>query len=57
MNWKDHVIFDTELIRPTDINLGLANPNKAKNILNWEAKIGVEEVIRLMLEAEKDLNE
>ena len=57
LNWKDHVIFDTELIRPTDINLGLANPNKAKNILNWEAKIGVEEVIRLMLEAEKDLNE
>jgi GDPmannose 4,6-dehydratase len=57
LNWKDHVIFDNELIRPTDINLGLANPNKAKNILNWEAKIGVEEVIRLMLDAEKELNE
>jgi GDPmannose 4,6-dehydratase len=56
LNWKDHVFLDNELIRPTDINLGLANPSKAKKILNWEAKIGVEEVIRLMIEAEKELN-
>ena len=56
LNWKDHVVLDNELIRPTDINLGLANPIKAKNLLKWEAKIGVEEVIRLMIEAEKELN-
>jgi GDPmannose 4,6-dehydratase len=56
LNWKDHVVFDNALIRPTDINLGLANPTKAKNILKWEAKIGVEEVIKLMLDFEKELN-
>lgn len=56
LNWKDHVFLDNDLIRPTDIKLGLANPIKAKNILKWEAKIGVEEVIKLMLDDIMELN-
>jgi GDPmannose 4,6-dehydratase len=52
LNWEDHVIVDEGLIRPTDISVGLANPEKAKRLLNWEAKIGIEEVIKLMLEHE-----
>jgi GDPmannose 4,6-dehydratase len=54
LNWEDHVIVDEGLIRPTDISVGLANPEKAKRLLNWEAKIGIEEVIKLMLENEKN---
>jgi len=53
LNWKDHVEVDELLLRPTDISVGLANPQKAKDILNWEAKIGIEEIIKLMLEEEK----
>jgi GDPmannose 4,6-dehydratase len=56
LNWKDHVIVDQELIRPTDIFVGLANPDKAKKILKWEAKIGVEEIIKLMLDDEMGQN-
>jgi GDPmannose 4,6-dehydratase len=52
LNWEDHVIVDEGLKRPTDISVGLANPEKAKRLLNWEAKIGIEEVIKLMLEHE-----
>ena len=52
LNWEDHVKVDEGLIRPTDISVGLANPEKAKRLLNWEAKIGIEEVIKLMLEHE-----
>ena len=54
LKWEDHVIVDEGLIRPTDISVGLANPEKAKRLLNWEAKIGIEEVIKLMLENEKN---
>jgi GDPmannose 4,6-dehydratase len=54
LNWEDHVIVDEGLKRPTDISVGLANPEKAKRLLNWEAKIGIEEVIKLMLENEKN---
>lgn len=49
LNWEDHVDVDEELIRPTDISVGLANPQKAKKYLNWEAKIGIKDIIKLIL--------
>jgi GDPmannose 4,6-dehydratase len=49
LNWEDHVDVDEELIRPTDISVGLANPQKAKKYLNWEAKIGIKDIINLIL--------
>jgi GDPmannose 4,6-dehydratase len=52
LNWKNHIVLDHELIRPTDISIGLANPLKAKKFLKWEAKIGIEEIIKLMIEDE-----
>ena len=56
LNWKDHVITNKLLLRPTDIYVGLANPQKAKQVLGWEAQFKVDDVIRLMIEAEKKLN-
>lgn len=53
LNWKDHVTFDELLIRPTDISVGYANPSKAKQILNWEAKNEIADIIKLMLDDEK----
>jgi GDPmannose 4,6-dehydratase len=55
LNWKDHVVVDEQLMRPTDISVGLANPAKAKKILNWDAKVGIQEIIKLMLDDEKSL--
>ena len=52
LNWKDHVISDDLLMRPNDISVGYANPSKAKRILNWEAKKGVSDIIKLMLDEE-----
>jgi len=49
LKWEDHVDVDEALIRPTDISVGLANPQKAKKHLNWEAKIGIEDIIKLMI--------
>jgi GDPmannose 4,6-dehydratase len=48
----DHVSFDEDLLRPTDIEKGFANPSKAKEILNWEAKIKTKELVKLMVECE-----
>ena len=53
LNWKDHVIFDTDFIRPTDIAVGYANPAKARQILNWVSKYEVRDIIKLMLDSEK----
>jgi GDPmannose 4,6-dehydratase len=52
LDWREHIIFDDTLLRPTDIEIGLANPAKAKDILNWEAQIKGKDVARLMVECE-----
>ncbi len=52
LDWQKFVVFDESLLRPTDIEKGLADPSKAKNILSWEAKIQTEELIRKMIECE-----
>lgn len=50
LNWRDHVCFDTNLQRPTDIRWSAANPEKAARQLGWVAKTGFEDVVRLMAE-------
>jgi GDPmannose 4,6-dehydratase len=37
MNWKDHVIQDPKLFRPTDILMSRADVSKAKDKLGWVA--------------------
>lgn len=52
LNVSDHVSFDEDLLRPTDIEKGFANPQKAKIILNWEAKIKSSDLVKLMIDCE-----
>jgi GDPmannose 4,6-dehydratase len=49
---EDHVVVDNSLFRPTDLKIGRANPSKAKNLLGWEAKYSLEDVIKEMIEFE-----
>jgi len=53
LDWHDYVLFDESLLRPSDIAVSRANPAKAKAILGWEATFGMQDVVRMMLEAEK----
>jgi GDPmannose 4,6-dehydratase len=52
LDWRDHVQSDPSLLRPSDILEGLANPAKAYNVLGWKAKFQLEDILRLMVEAE-----
>jgi GDPmannose 4,6-dehydratase len=52
LDWRNHVVVDSNLLRPTDIVFGKGNPTKAEKILGWKAKIGVSEIIEKMI-AEK----
>ena len=51
LNWQDHVITNPQLLRPTDVVTSLANPNKAKTQLGWQARSKLEDVVRMMVEA------
>lgn len=55
LKWKDHTETDPSLLRPTDLMLGLGNPNKARNELGWEARYRMKDVVRMMVEAEQEL--
>lgn len=52
LNWLSYVTFDEDLLRPTDIEKGMANPGKAKRNLNWEAKTKSKDLIKLMVDCE-----
>lgn len=51
-NWRDHVKRDPRLMRPTDIFRNKVSPAKAAAGLGWKATNSMEDVIRMMIEAE-----
>ncbi|MFO7568621.1 MAG: GDP-mannose 4,6-dehydratase [Smithellaceae bacterium] len=53
MDWQDHVRHDPALLRPSDILSARANPAKAARKLGWRARYKMKDVIRLMLDAQK----
>ena len=56
LDWQDYVISDPELIRPSEIMVSRGNPAKAFKQLNWQAKLKMNNVIKLIIEAELDNN-
>jgi GDPmannose 4,6-dehydratase len=51
-DWRDHVVLDGELKRPTDIAAIRLNPARAAIKLGWRATYRMEEVVKMMLAAE-----
>ena len=51
LDWRDHVRTDPTLKRPTDLNIGRADPSKAAEILGWQATTTMSGVVRRMVEA------
>ena len=51
-DWKDHVVQSPELMRPTDLAISKANPEKAYRKLGWKASKTMEQVIDGMLESQ-----
>lgn len=55
LDWHDHVVQDMSLYRPTDLAWSQGNPAKAKNILGWQSKVHMYELISKLIEAEQNL--
>lgn len=51
LNWRDHVAIDESLLRPIDLSVGRANPQKAKEKLGWQAKYRMKDVVKMMVES------
>jgi GDPmannose 4,6-dehydratase len=55
LDWRDHVVCDAAFIRPADIDQLCADPSRARDELGWEPKIGFEELVTMMVEADLKL--
>jgi GDPmannose 4,6-dehydratase len=48
LDWRDHVVQDAKLFRPSDILRNSADPSKAKKQLNWAATLQGTAVVQAM---------
>jgi len=52
LDWEKYVVSDPTLLRPTDLLIGRANPEKAAMELGWRATHTLEEVVKEMVDFE-----
>jgi GDPmannose 4,6-dehydratase len=52
---RDHVVTDAAFIRPAEVDRLCADPAKAREELGWEPKIGFEELVSMMVDADLEL--
>ena len=55
LDWRDHVVTDAAFIRPAEVDKLCADPSRARDQLGWEPKIGFEELVTMMVEADLKL--
>ena len=53
LEWRDHVVLDSSLLRPTDLRRGLGDPSRAAEKLGWRARSKMPDVVRMMVEGER----
>ncbi|MBN1146798.1 MAG: GDP-mannose 4,6-dehydratase [Anaerolineales bacterium] len=56
LDYRDYVVQDPRFMRPADVDLLVGDPSKAKHKLGWQATTSLEELVRIMVEAELQAN-
>ena len=52
LNFRDYVVQDPRFMRPTEVDLLVGDPTKARDELGWEATTSFGDLVRLMVEDE-----
>jgi len=52
LNYADHVVQDPRYYRPAEVDLLVSDPSKAHQQLGWQPKVGFDELVRMMVDAE-----
>jgi len=52
LNWKDYVVVDEKFYRPAEVYELKGDYSKAKNVLEWESKVGFKELVKMMVETD-----
>ena len=55
LDWRRHVEIDAKYFRPTEVEILQGDSTKARHKLKWEPKVGFNELIEIMVEADLEL--
>jgi GDPmannose 4,6-dehydratase len=57
LDYKQHVAIDPRYFRPTEVDVLLGDASKARKALGWRPKVGFEELIAMMVAADREIAE
>lgn len=55
LDWEKYVDYDKRYERPTEVDLLIGDPSKAKLKLNWEPKVKFKELVKIMVDSDLEL--
>jgi GDPmannose 4,6-dehydratase len=55
LSWEPYVELDPRYERPTEVDLLIGDPSRAKRNLGWEPRVKFEELVRIMVEADLEV--
>jgi GDPmannose 4,6-dehydratase len=50
-NWRDYVVCEEQLLRPSDIAISIGNPQRARDEMGWSARVRMPEIADRLVEA------
>ena len=52
LDWQQYVKTDPALVRPAEVDLLLANPQKIRRAVGWKPSVAFEKLVRMMVDAD-----
>jgi GDPmannose 4,6-dehydratase len=52
LDWREHVVEDSSLVRPAEVDLLIGDAGKARRQLGWQPQVGFHDLIRRMVESD-----
>ncbi|WP_195822450.1 GDP-mannose 4,6-dehydratase [Roseobacter sp. MH60115] len=52
LNWEDYVEFDPRYLRPSEVELLIGDPSKARKQLGWTPKTSFDDLVKMMVDSD-----
>jgi GDPmannose 4,6-dehydratase len=52
LDWRRHVVIDAQFCRPAEVDLLLADPSKARRVLQWKQEVSFVGLVKMMVDAD-----